>query len=59
MCILTGHMLKDPDAIVGYHSFEGKSFEDKFEPYGVKQAGFANRPVTVDNDIDQILELME
>ncbi len=56
VCILTGHMLKDPDAVVGYHSFEGSDFKKKFGSYGVQQARLANRPVTVDNDIEKIIE---
>ena len=56
VCILTGHMLKDPDAVVGYHSFEGEDFKKKFESYGVQQARLANRPVTVDNDIEKIID---
>jgi threonine synthase len=58
VCILTGHMLKDPDAIVGYNSFEDEEFEGKFAKYGVRDARYANRPVTVDNDIDEILKLL-
>jgi hypothetical protein len=51
-------MLKDPDAIVGYNSFEGEEFEGKFAKYDVTNARYANRPVTVDNDIDEILKLL-
>jgi threonine synthase len=58
VCILTGHMLKDPDAIVGYNSFEGDAFESKFAKYDVSKARYANRPVTVDNDIEEILKLL-
>ncbi len=58
VCILTGHMLKDPDAIVGYHSLEGRAFNEKFASYGVAGARFANRPVTVDNDTDKIIKAM-
>jgi threonine synthase len=58
VCILTGHMLKDPDAIVGYNSFEGDAFESKFAKYDVSEARYANRPVTVDNDIGEILKLL-
>lgn len=58
VCILTGHMLKDPDAIIGYHSFEGEPFKEKFGPFGVKGARFANRPVTVANDTEEIIKLL-
>ncbi len=59
VCILTGHILKDPDAVVGYHSFEGKRFEEKFGVFGVEKATFANRPVTVDNDLDEIIRALK
>ena len=58
VCILTGHMLKDPDAIVEYHSLQGKAFDERFASYGVGRARFANRPVTVDNDTDEIIKVM-
>ena len=41
VCILTGHELKDPNVTVSYHSSEA--------------APFANRPIVVENDIDQII----
>jgi threonine synthase len=41
VCVLTGHQLKDPTVTVNYHSAgSGK---------------FANRPVVVENDLDQII----
>jgi len=44
-CVLTGHVLKDPDATVNYHS--------------KKQGPFANPPVQAPNDLDQIIALMK
>jgi threonine synthase len=41
VCILTGHQLKDPTVTVNYHS--------------AASAQFANRPVVVENDLDQII----
>ena len=44
VCILTGHQLKDPDVTVNYHSKgEGK---------------WANRPVKVKDDMEEIVEAM-
>jgi threonine synthase len=45
VCILTGHGLKDPNATVGYHSGEG----------GRAAGRFANRPIVVENDLEQII----
>jgi threonine synthase len=44
-CVLTGHMLKDPDVTVNYHKD--------------KQGAFSNPPVKVDNDLEQIIELIK
>lgn len=44
-CVLTGHLLKDPDATVNYHS--------------EMQRAFSNPPVQVPNDLEQIITLMK
>ena len=46
--VLTGHVLKDPDATIGYH---GDTFED-IEPQ------YPNPLLTVGDDIDKIIELL-
>ncbi len=54
VCVLTGHQLKDPGATVGYHTDEAWQRE--------KQIGtteFANRPVTVQNDLTEIVSAIE
>lgn len=43
-CVLTGHLLKDPDATVNYHSKMGREF--------------SNPPVRVENDLKKIIALM-
>jgi threonine synthase len=43
--ILTGHLLKDPDAVVGYHRSKLKNIESRF----------ANAPTLVPDDMDAIL----
>ena len=48
VCILTGHQLKDPNATVAYHT------SDQY-PAGQHTAEFANRPITVGNNIEQIV----
>jgi len=59
VCILTGHQLKDPDATVAYHSSDRELFEKKLGTRGVKTAEFANRPVSVPNDLDAILKALD
>ncbi len=55
VCILTGHQLKDPTATVAYHSTDQETFEKVLGSRGVRRAGFANRPVVVPNDLDDII----
>jgi len=54
-CVLTGHLLKAPEATIGYHAQDG-SLEEK---YGITGARFPNGPVAVPNDIDRILEAVK
>jgi threonine synthase len=58
VCILTGHQLKDPNATVAYHGTDQAFFEDVLGKRGVKTAEFANRPVSVANDLDQIIRVL-
>jgi threonine synthase len=55
VCILTGHQLKDPTATVAYHGTDQDNFEKVLGSRGVRRAGFANRPVVVPNDLDDII----
>jgi threonine synthase len=55
VCILTGHQLKDPTATVAYHSTDQAHFDQVLGVRGVQRAGFANRPVVVANDLDDII----
>ncbi|HJZ58186.1 MAG TPA: pyridoxal-phosphate dependent enzyme, partial [Gemmataceae bacterium] len=59
VCVLTGHVLKDPDATVAYHSSDPKTFEEKLGKRGVKRASFANRAVQVPNDLNEIIKAIE
>jgi threonine synthase len=58
VCILTGHQLKDPNATVAYHGTDQKFFGDVLGKRGVKTAEFANRPVSVANDLDEIIKVL-
>jgi threonine synthase len=44
-CVLTGHLLKDPDVTVNYHKD--------------KQGRFSNPPIEAPNNLDEILKLIE
>lgn len=55
VCILTGHQLKDPTATVGYHSADRSVFDKAFAGRDVTTNEFANRPVAVANDLEQII----
>ncbi|MFO0891327.1 MAG: threonine synthase [Isosphaeraceae bacterium] len=59
VCILTGHQLKDPTATVAYHGTDQENFEKVLGSRGVLRAGFANRPVIVANDLDDIIRTIE
>jgi threonine synthase len=59
VCILTGHQLKDPTATVAYHGTDQKTFDEVLGRRGVRRAAFANRPVQVPNDLDEIVKAIE
>lgn len=58
-CVLTGHVLKDPDATVAYHTADPAVFEAKLGQRGVKRASFANRAVQVPNNLAEIIKAIE
>ena len=55
VCILTGHLLKDPTATVAYHSDDQKKFNEVLGSRGGKRASFANHAIAVSNDLDEIM----
>jgi threonine synthase len=59
VCILTGHLLKDPAATVAYHGTDQKQFDEVLGKRGVRRASFANRPVVVPNDLNEIIRAIE
>ncbi|MCI0701635.1 MAG: threonine synthase [Planctomycetia bacterium] len=58
VCVLTGHLLKDPDETVAYHSTDPAT-SAKLAARGVKQVAFANRAVQVPNDLAAIVQAIE
>jgi len=58
VCIITGHQLKAANTTVGYHSLHGEELEHEFRDFGVKRNPFANKPIQVKNDLDDILRVL-
>jgi threonine synthase len=59
VCILTGHLLKDPTATVAYHTTDQQTFEEVLGKRGVRRASFANRAIQVPNELDAIIKAIE
>ena len=59
VCVLTGHVLKDPDETVAYHFADQATFDAKLGKRGVKSVSFANRAVPVPNDLDAIVKVIQ
>lgn len=59
VCILTGHLLKDPTATVAYHTTDQSQFNQVLASRGVRRASFANRAVAVPNKLDEIIRAIE
>ncbi len=55
VCILTGHVLKDPDVVVQYHSGIDTKAGQELAPRGEPTGQKANRPIPVADDIDAII----
>lgn len=56
VCILTGHLLKDPTATVAYHTTDQEEFNQVLGSRGVQRASYANRAVAVPNDLAEIVK---
>jgi threonine synthase len=56
VCILTGHLLKDPTATVAYHTTDQDQFNSVLGSRGVKRAAYANRAVSVPNELAEIIK---
>jgi threonine synthase len=59
VCILTGHQLKDPNATLAYHAADEQQFERVLGVRGIRRARFANRAITVANDVDELVRTIE
>ncbi|MDX2148635.1 MAG: threonine synthase [Planctomycetota bacterium] len=60
-CVLTGHVLKDPDATVGYHMGEGDghaSAAGGARTYRIPLGRSSNGPKKVRDDLDEIVNAM-
>ena len=55
VCILTGHQLKDPNATVAYHGTDAAYFDEILGKRGVKTTEFANKPISVENNLEKII----
>ncbi|TWT31722.1 threonine synthase [Blastopirellula retiformator] len=59
VCILTGHLLKDPNATVAYHTTDQDYFNQILGSRGVKRAAHANRAVAVKNELADIVTAIQ
>ena len=59
VCVITGHQLKAPHPTVAYHSLHGPDFEKEFGAFGVTKSPFANSPIPVKNDLQEILKALD
>ncbi len=59
VCILTGHLLKDPTATVAYHTTDQEQFNKVLGSRGVRRASFANRAVAVPNELEEIIRAIQ
>lgn len=57
-CVLTGHLLKDPDATVGYHTGM-QSRASNTGDLSIPTGTLANRPIRVADDLDAIIKAMD
>ncbi len=56
VCILTGHVLKDPDATVKYHTGIDMKAVQEQAPRKNPHGKIANRPIPVPDDLEAIIE---
>ncbi|MFM8271534.1 MAG: pyridoxal-phosphate dependent enzyme, partial [Gemmata sp.] len=58
VCVLTGHVLKDPDETVAYHSADPATAA-KLTARGVTSVAFPNRALRVPNDLPAIVRAIQ
>jgi len=59
VCVLTGHQLKDPTTTVAYHTTDQEEFNRVLGVRGVRRAAFANRAISVMNDLEEIVKAIK
>ena len=59
VCILTGHQLKDPNTTVAYHGSDRGFTAETLGKRGVADYPLANRPISVDNVLDEIIKTIK
>ena len=59
VCVLTGHELKDPTATVAYHTTDQDVFQKTLGSRGVAKASFANKAISVPNELDDIIKAIQ
>ncbi|QDT58387.1 Threonine synthase [Stieleria bergensis] len=59
VCVLTGHELKDPTATVAYHSTDQELFNKTLGSRGVTKASYANKAISVPNELDDIIKAIQ
>jgi len=59
VCVLTGHPLKDPNITVAYHTRTDEELADTYAGYGVRGATFGNRPILVEDNLDEIIAAIQ
>jgi len=58
VCIITGHQLKAANTTVGYHSLHGEELRHEFREFNIRNNPFANKPIQVRNDLQEILRVL-
>ncbi|MCD6406200.1 MAG: threonine synthase [Planctomycetes bacterium] len=59
VCIITGHVLKDPDVPVKYNSLTGEALVDALGLFSREAPKYQNLPVEIDADLEQIVKVLE
>ncbi|MCS6976750.1 MAG: threonine synthase [Gemmatales bacterium] len=59
VCVLTGHPLKDPNVTVACHGTDEHLFQEVLGKRGFGRIASANPPVSVPNDLERIISVIE
>ncbi len=58
-CVITGHQLKGSETAVTYHSKSGAELGEAFKDYGIRSNVYANQPIQVANDLEEIVKALK